>query len=124
MDEVGVRLPVGPKYMRKNNLILEKMPTLGNYQKYIRKITIERGFQNETVPEIVMLFLEECGEMAKAVRKSIKNIKSDVNSEKFQLENEVSDVFTYLLIICNHFNIDLGNAFRDKEVINKKRKWN
>jgi len=32
-------------------------------------------------------------------------------------------VFIYLLDICNHFNIDLEKAFRDKEEINKKRIW-
>ena len=29
----------------------------------------------------------------------------------------------YLLDICNHFNIDLEKAFREKEEINKGRVW-
>jgi NTP pyrophosphatase (non-canonical NTP hydrolase) len=32
-------------------------------------------------------------------------------------------VFMYLLDICNHFDIDLEKAFREKEEINKKRTW-
>ena len=82
----------------------------------------QRGFDKETVPEIFMLFLEECGEMAKAARKT-QNIKIDNKSEKFLLEHEVADVFFYLLCICNRFNIDLEEVFREKEEINKKRVW-
>ena len=75
-----------------------------------------------SLSEIFMLFLEECGEMAKAARKT-QNIKSDKNSEQFHLDHEIADVFIYLLDICNHYNIDLEKSFRDKEEINKKRFW-
>ena len=69
-----------------------------------------------------MLLLEECGEMAKAARKD-QNIHTDRNSETFRLDHEIADVFMYLLDICNHFNIDLEKAFREKEEINKGRVW-
>jgi len=82
----------------------------------------ERGFKKETIPEIFMLFLEECGEMAKAARK-IQNIKVDKNSKNYHLNHEIADVFIYLLDICNQYNIDLEQAFREKEEINKKRVW-
>ena len=82
----------------------------------------ERGFDKETVPEMFMLFQEECGEMAKAARK-VQNMKTDNNSEVFKLEHEIADVFIYLLDICNHFEVDLEKAFKDKEEINKKRSW-
>ena len=69
-----------------------------------------------------MLFLEECGEMAKAARKTQK-MKTDKNSEQFHFYHKVADVFIYLLDICNHFGVDLEKAFRDKEKLNKKRIW-
>lgn len=103
-------------------LSLKQNPTLADFQKYVAEMVKERGFDKETVPEMFMLFLEECGEMAKAVRK-LQNIKTDDNSEQFKLEGEVADVFVYLLDICNHLNVDLEKAFRDKEEINKKRTW-
>lgn len=108
--------------MDKNNLFLKDNPTLSDLQSYIADMVNERGFEKETIPEIFMLFLEECGEMAKAARKT-QNIKADKNSEQFHLEHEAADVFMYLLDICNHFNIDLEKAFRDKEEVNKKRTW-
>ncbi|MDP3014518.1 MAG: MazG nucleotide pyrophosphohydrolase domain-containing protein [Candidatus Subteraquimicrobiales bacterium] len=106
----------------KSNLSLKPNPTLRDFQVYVAQMTKERGFDKETIAEIFMLFLEECGEMAKAARKT-QNIKSDKNSQKFHLEHEIADVFIYLLDICNHFGIDLEKAFRDKEKENKKRTW-
>lgn len=103
-------------------LNLKPQPTIKDFQNYVADMVKERGFDKESVPVIFMLFLEECGEMAKAARKA-SNIKTDDNSEKFKLENEAADVFIYLLDICNHFNIDLEKAFRDKEEINKGREW-
>lgn len=106
--------------MNMNNLILKSQPLLADFQSYVADMVKERGFDKETISEIFMLFLEECGEMAKAARKT-QSIKSDKSSESLKLEQEVADVFIYLLDICNYFNIDLEKAFRDKEEINKKR---
>ena len=105
-----------------SNLNLKQNPTIRDFQEYVAQLVKERGFEKETVSEIFVLFLEECGEMAKAARKRQK-MKTDKNSEEFHLDHEVADVFIYLLDICNHFKIDLEKAFRDKEEINKKRSW-
>ena len=106
------------------NLNLKQNPTLKDFQNYVAEMVKERGFDKETLPEVFMLFLEECGELAKAARKAEKNIKTDKNSEQFKIEQEAADVFIYLLDICNHFDIDLEKSFRDKEEINSKRVWN
>lgn len=105
-----------------SNLHLTQSPTLRDFQNYVAQLVKERGFDKETASEMFMLFLEECGEMAKAARKTQK-MKTDKNSEQFHLDQEVADVFIYLLDICNHFDIDLEKAFRDKEEINKTRTW-
>ncbi len=105
-----------------SNLNLKPNPTLHDFQEYVAQLVKERGFEEGTVSEMFMLFLEECGEMAKAARKSQK-MKTDKNSEQFHFDYAVADVFIYLLDICNHFGIDLEKAFRDKEEINKKRVW-
>lgn len=107
---------------KRRPLELKKNPTLKDFQEYVAKMIKERGFDRETVPEVFMLFLEECGELAKAARKTQK-IKSDKNSEEFHLPHEAADVFIYLLDICNYFDIDLEKSFRSKEKINKQRKW-
>jgi NTP pyrophosphatase (non-canonical NTP hydrolase) len=102
---------------------LKPNPTLRDLQDYVEHMVKERGFEGETIPALFMLLLEECGEFAKAARKS-SGIKTDDTSEKFKLSHEAVDIFWYLLEICNRFNIDIEKAFREKEEINKKRSWN
>jgi len=111
---------------KPSKLFLKKQPTLKDFQQYVRDLVEERGFENDNIPEIFMLLSEEIGEMAKAARKRINmktNMKTDDNSHKPDLELEIADVFIYVLDICNHFDVDLEKAFRDKEEINKKRVW-
>lgn len=105
-----------------SKLILKENPTLNDFQEYAAALVQERGFEKETVTELFMLFLEECGELAKAARKS-QNIKSDTKSKTFQVSEEAADVFIYLLHLCNKLGVDLEQAFRDKEEINKQRIW-
>jgi len=108
--------------MTESKLFLKENPTLRDFQNYIGEMVKERGFDKETIPEIFMLFLEECGEMAKAARKT-QNVQMAKDSKVPHLDYEIADVFVYLLDICNHFDIDLEKAFREKEEINKKRTW-
>ena len=105
-----------------SNLTLKENPTLKDYQDYVEKMVVERGFQDETIPQMFMLLMEEVGEMAKAARKS-QGIQTDTNSSTHNLGHEAADILIYLLDICNHYNIDLEKAFREKEEINKKRTW-
>ena len=102
---------------------LKENPTLADFQRYVAEMVEERGFVKESLPEIFMLFLEECGEMAKAARKA-QGMKIDEASQKYHLDHEIADVFIYLLDIANKCGVDLEKAFRDKEEINKKRTWN
>lgn len=108
--------------MKKSKLILKRNPELPDFQEYVKQMVEERGF-HETVPELFMLFLEECGEFAKAARKFEKNIKSDPKSKKLQVDEEAADVFIYLLNLCNQMGINLETAFRSKEKVNKSRVW-
>lgn len=74
--------------------------------------------------DIFMLILEEIGIQAKARRKSmgIKSAKKCAQSS-FMLENELADVFIYLLDLANLLDISLFDALYQKERINEKRKW-
>jgi NTP pyrophosphatase (non-canonical NTP hydrolase) len=82
----------------------------------------ERGFDNETLGEAFILFSEEVGELARIVRKS-GGIKTDIAAKKLKADEELADLFIYLLHIANILNIDLEDAFRKKEEINKQRNW-
>ena len=96
--------------------------TLPAFQQYVRELELERGFDHQTVIEKCLLLGEEVGELFKAIRKT-ENIKIDHNSKKHEVGNELADILIYLCAIANRYNIDMETAFREKEEINKKRKW-
>ena len=106
----------------ESRLHLKENPTLKDFLEYDSKMVKERGFAEQSLTQTFMLFLEECGEMAKAARKT-EGIRNDKNSKEYHLDLEIADVFMYLLRICNKRGIDLEKAFRDKEEINKQRIW-
>jgi len=99
-----------------------KLSTLPEHQAYVQKMITERGFADETVPEVFMLLLEEMGEFAKASRK-VSGVKTAADSKVHDLEEEAADVFWYLLNLCNRLDIDLEKAFAAKEKKNQSRKW-
>ncbi len=103
---------------------LKQKPTLSDLQKYVKELCAERGWDKNDSLEIFLLFSEEVGELAKAIRnkrelyhESGKIIKAD------ELEDEFADVLSYLLDLANQFDIDLETAFRNKEKKNAKRIW-
>lgn len=108
--------------MNNPDLQLPEKPTIRDFQRYVEQLVIARGFAGQPIPEVFMLFLEECGELAKAARKQLA-MGVDKNSASYQVGHEAADVLIFLLVLCNRFGIDLETAFREKEEINKKRTW-
>lgn len=102
---------------------LRENPTLKDFQEYVRELEIERGFDKEDVLKKCLLLGEEVGELFKAVRKKDKVIKIDHNSRFGSIDEELVDIIIYLCTIANRFDINLEDAFRAKEELNKKRSW-
>ncbi len=96
--------------------------TLEEYQKLVKKLVKERGFDKETVPEVFTLLVEEVGELAKAIRKA-NGQKVDKASKHHDVEEEAADVFWLLIDLCNRLEIDLTKAFTAKEKKNQQRTW-
>lgn len=101
---------------------LPNKPTLNDYQKLIQQLVTKRGFDEETVPEVFTLLVEEMGELAKAIRKA-NGQKVDKKSKIHEVEEEAADVFWLLIDLCNRLGIDLEKAFRAKEAKNQQREW-
>ena len=58
------------------------------------------------------------------MRKSI-GIKTDQNKAYlYNTQEELADIFIYLLDLANTLNISLFDAFYAKEIENEKRQWN
>lgn len=91
-------------------------------QDYVAKTEVERGFDHQTSLEKCLLLGEEMGELFKAVRRS-SGLAVDANSDAKEVGNELADILNYLLAIANRHQIDLGEAFIAKELLNRERKW-
>lgn len=94
--------------------------TLDDYQKLIKRLVEERGFDKETPSEVFMLLVEEVGEVAKTLRKHT-GLKTGEHSKTHDVEEELADVFWLLVDLCNRLDIDLAAAFQAKELKNQKR---
>lgn len=106
--------------------ILKENPTIQDFQDYLLQVRKERNWEQNNPLEVFLLLTEEVGELANAIRDKIKLYpKKDKTSEKMQeaLAFEMSDVFSYLLDLANIFEVDLEQAFREKEAINAIRTW-
>ena len=96
-------------------LKLKHNPTLKDFQEYVNKLEIERGFIKDTLLEKCLHLGEEVGELNRAIRRKFK---------KSEIGDELTDIIIILCTIANRLDIDLEKAFRKKEKINKKRIWN
>ncbi|MEA2043658.1 MAG: MazG nucleotide pyrophosphohydrolase domain-containing protein [Bacteroidota bacterium] len=103
---------------------LRQDPTLSDLQDYIKNVALERGWDKNNYLEIFLLFSEEVGELAKAIRnKTGLYAENNTQAKKAEVENEMADVLNYLLDLANYFEINLEEAFRKKDQINSKRSW-
>ncbi len=125
--EVATPIEVKEKLLNnKINLIetINNRSSVKKLQEYIHDVVVQRGFDDEAPADIMLLMVEEVGELAKALRKYI-GLKIDQNKkDKYaQLEHELADVFIYLLDLSNVCKIDLFQALKEKEHENNKRFW-
>jgi NTP pyrophosphatase (non-canonical NTP hydrolase) len=103
---------------------LNENSSIKEVTKYVYDMINERGFQDETAEEVLLLLTEELGELAKAIRKSGKNIAVDVTDDRdADVAGEIADIFNYLLAMCRIKNIDFIEAFKNKERKNVNRIW-
>lgn len=109
--------------MEKELTSLNENSSLQEVQEYARKMILARGFEEETLQDLLMLLTEEVGELAKEVRKTMKHKLDQDAKNTPNLANEIADVFNYLLAFCVAEKIDLFQAFKNKEEINLKREW-
>ena len=103
--------------------LLNEKSSVAEIQRYIKDMKKARKFDKVTIEREMMLFVEELGELAKAIRKNTKG-RLDITKEyNDSVEEELADCFIYLLSIANMNNIDIFKAFKEKEIKNCDRIW-
>jgi mazG nucleotide pyrophosphohydrolase domain superfamily len=115
--------------MRRNNLSKDgKDMTLKEIQfliKHIEKGSLEKVQDNRSEAEkkensqrLVLKLIEEFGELAENIR---KNLRYKGDNIKGTIEEELFDIFYYIIAIANDYNIDLEEVFHIKDKINKEK---
>src|SRR5215472_7449384 len=110
--------------MRRNSMAhLNDTPTLSDLQHYLTEVCQERGWTKDSPAEKFVLFVEEVGELAKAMRQAAGLYEEHAKPREMFLEEEFAYVLSYLLDLANCFQVDLEQAFRAKEQVNQSRTW-
>jgi NTP pyrophosphatase (non-canonical NTP hydrolase) len=103
-----------------------------DYQRYIDQLEHLHGWEKVDLVHNCFLMGEEVGELFKGVRKYLKYAQEESTTDQQQsnmaqnkenIAEEIVDVFNYLLAIANRLEIDVEQAFIDKNTKNQKRTW-
>ena len=93
--------------------------TIRKMQKYLNeKYKRTKPEEMKNTQRYFLKLIEEVGELAEVIRKE-QRMKDD--NIKGTIEEEISDVLYYVLMIANTYNIDLEECFRIKEELNAIR---
>jgi NTP pyrophosphatase (non-canonical NTP hydrolase) len=82
-------------------------------QAYYKAVAKDRGWDNETPKDILILMTEEMGELARAVRKH-EGISRDGEYSNVSVADELADIQLYLLHLSNILGIELADAVSAK----------
>jgi len=119
-----------PKHVKSALLKMSPLETINErsslaaLQHYIHEMVVRRGFDKETPRDVLLLLVEEVGELAKAVRKYV-GLKTDKEKKGRYpaLEDELADVLIYILDLANLLQVPLFHVLHEKEKENEKRSW-
>jgi NTP pyrophosphatase (non-canonical NTP hydrolase) len=100
-----------------------EVPELSALQAYQAAVCRERGWDQASDLEVFLLFTEEVGELAKAIRQRRSLFNQEKQPAEDNVAEELADVFSYLLDLSHRLGIDLEQAYRTKEDVNRAREW-
>lgn len=97
----------------------DKTTTVAEIRELLHTFNAKRGWDKSQDPiNLVMALSVETAELMEIFQwlhsSEASNIKNNVK-EYEHLQEEIADVFWYLMEICDHFDVDLTTAVRDKK---------
>jgi NTP pyrophosphatase (non-canonical NTP hydrolase) len=101
---------------------IPKNDSLQKLQEYIWQMNIDRNFNTEDAAKKLVMLMEEVGELAKAVRKTV-GLKFTDTTRVTDIEEELADVQIVLLGLSSMLHIDMFDAVIKKETKNRQRTW-
>ncbi len=74
--------------------------------------------KKENIQRLILKLIEEFGELAENIR---KNVRYDGENIKGTIEEELFDIFYYIIAIANDYKIDLEEIFHIKDKVNREK---
>jgi NTP pyrophosphatase (non-canonical NTP hydrolase) len=105
------------------SLQLTEQAQLKDFQDYVAKMIKERGFENDTPTKVFVLLTKEVGGLARAIRETWPTKGDNAEVVKSKIQEQLADIFIYLLEMSNMHGVSLDQAFREREAVNMKRQW-
>lgn len=87
--------------------------------KYLQEYIRAKDFNPELKKDYFLKLAEEVGELGKAVRKNL--VRGKTESVKGTIDEEIWDVVYYAIALANCYGIDLEDAIREKEELNRTK---
>lgn len=98
---------------------------LGDLKEIVAKFVRDRDWEKYHNPKNLAMALNvEAAELLEIFQWMTPGEAKDVvnDPEKYQhVKEEIADIFTYLLSMCDFLNIDLSDAFYAKQIKNEKK---
>ena len=86
---------------------------MNTYKDITHDICAEKGWDKAPVDKVWLLFTEEIGELASAIRQTQRFYRKNCKKNKGQdVMVEMGDVFSYLFQIADMMDIDLDEMWR------------
>lgn len=86
---------------------------LNNYKRATATMIVEKGWDRASLPAVWLLFTEEVGELASAIRQRARMYRKEgMKKDKgIDVVMEMGDVFSYLFQLADMLNVDLDQMW-------------
>lgn len=85
--------------------------------KYLQDYIRAKDFEPELRNDYFLKLTEEVGELSRAIRKNM--LRTETESIKDTIDEEIWDVIYYAIALANCYEVDLEEAIREKEELNR-----
>ena len=87
--------------------------SLNNYRDNTMLMCRQKGWDKANIPTVLLLFTEEVGELASAIRQYTRTFKKRAlkKDRGVDVQSEMGDVFSYMFQLASMLNIDLDDMW-------------
>lgn len=99
---------------------------LNSFRDLTKELCRQKGWDRTNVNTVWLLFTEEIGELASAIRQNTRVFtKTGLKKNKgVDIQSEMGDVFSYLFQLAYMLNVDLNKMWENHQIKINTKKYN